>query len=54
MGKPCGSDLCECAPSKSAIADDRGRRVEPEGVTLDAFPTEWAMCEPVASSPGID
>lgn len=53
MGKPCGIDPCGCPPGNAATADDGSRRLEPEGIALHAFPTEWAMCEPVAPSPGI-
>lgn len=54
MGKPCGIDPCGCAPDNAASADDGSLRVAPKRTTLHAFPTEWAMCEPVAPSPGID
>lgn len=53
MGKSWGIDPCGCPPGNAATADDGSLRVEPEGIVLHGFPTEWAMCEPVASSPGI-
>lgn len=54
MGKPCGIDPCRCAPGNEAGANDDGLRFEPEGIALHGFPTEWAMSEPVASSPPVN
>ena len=50
VGKPCGIDTCGC---NAATADDGSWPVEPEGIALHGFPTEWAMGEPVTPSSGI-